>query len=245
MVLPGALAIIVGLLIGLLLFVLLVKWLSGLGRGLGMIVAVGGCAAVVGLAGLVLLRGAAVRQGHRAAVAAEQDKLAALAEAQAYAARITAHDGVATRVDGRRLEIANEIATVERSVGTSIGIGRPTLPADLLVGQAYGPPSVDELRQYADTGYVQAPLPAPEAPVAGTIPTQVHAPVAAPLVGSMRGLAGFQILLLIALLVAMIYLAYLFLDSGTRGQFTWPLRIICAIAFVGICGFLVAMSNGF
>lgn len=46
-------------------------------------------------------------------------------------------------------------------------------------------------------------------------------------------------------LAAMIYLAYLFLDAGTRGQFTWPLRIFSVVAFVGICIFLVLYGRGF
>lgn len=46
-------------------------------------------------------------------------------------------------------------------------------------------------------------------------------------------------------LAAMIYLAYLFLDAGTRGQFTWPLRVFSVVAFVGICIFLVLYGRGF
>ena len=46
-------------------------------------------------------------------------------------------------------------------------------------------------------------------------------------------------------LAAMVYLAYLFLDAGTRGQFTWPLRIFSVVAFVGICIFLVLYGRGF
>ena len=40
-----------------------------------------------------------------------------------------------------------------------------------------------------------------------------------------------------------IFLTYLFLDSGTRGHFTWPLRILTIIAFVGIC-VTIAMVGG-
>jgi hypothetical protein len=46
-------------------------------------------------------------------------------------------------------------------------------------------------------------------------------------------------------LAVMIYLAYLFLDAGTRGQFTWPLRLFAVLAFVGICVFLVLCGCGF
>jgi hypothetical protein len=45
-------------------------------------------------------------------------------------------------------------------------------------------------------------------------------------------------------LAAMIYLAYLFLDAGTRGQFTWPLRVFSVVAFVGICVLLVLYGRG-
>lgn len=46
-------------------------------------------------------------------------------------------------------------------------------------------------------------------------------------------------------LAAMVYLAYLFLDAGTRGQFTWPLRVFSVVAFVGICVLLVLYGRGF
>lgn len=32
-----------------------------------------------------------------------------------------------------------------------------------------------------------------------------------------------------------LFLTYLFFDSGTRGQFTWPLRFLSVLAFIGIC----------
>lgn len=47
-----------------------------------------------------------------------------------------------------------------------------------------------------------------------------------------------------AALAAMIYLAYLFLDAGTRGQFTWLLRLFSVVAFLAICGFLVLYGRG-
>lgn len=43
----------------------------------------------------------------------------------------------------------------------------------------------------------------------------------------------------------MIYLAYLFVDAGTRGQFTWRLRLFSAVAFVGICALLVGLGPRF
>ena len=36
----------------------------------------------------------------------------------------------------------------------------------------------------------------------------------------------------------LVYLAFVFVDSGTRGHFTWTLRIAAAVAFVGMCGAL-------
>jgi len=47
-----------------------------------------------------------------------------------------------------------------------------------------------------------------------------------------------------AALAAMIYLAYLFLDAGTRGQLTWLLRLFSVVAFLAICGFLVLYGRG-
>ncbi len=40
---------------------------------------------------------------------------------------------------------------------------------------------------------------------------------------------------------AMICLGYLFADAGTRGHFTWPLRILSAVGFVGICAAVIAL----
>jgi predicted RecB family endonuclease len=36
----------------------------------------------------------------------------------------------------------------------------------------------------------------------------------------------------------MVYLAFVFVDTVARGQFTWTLRIAAVLAFVGICGAL-------
>lgn len=56
--------------------------------------------------------------------------------------------------------------------------------------------------------------------------------------GKLSGIVGFAVGGLIIL--AFLYIGYLFLDAGTRGQFTWTLRIISIVAFFGICG-VVAM----
>ena len=42
----------------------------------------------------------------------------------------------------------------------------------------------------------------------------------------------------LVLLSILVYLAYLFVDTGTRGHFTWTLRIATVAAFVGICSAL-------
>ena len=57
--------------------------------------------------------------------------------------------------------------------------------------------------------------------------------------------SGWGMIVSAAALGVMIFLAYLFLDSGTRGQFTWPLRIFAVAAFVGICILLVTLQPGF
>ena len=49
---------------------------------------------------------------------------------------------------------------------------------------------------------------------------------------------GFAVAALIA--VAFLYIGYLFLDAGTRGQFSWTLRIASIVAFGVICA-LVAL----
>jgi hypothetical protein len=48
----------------------------------------------------------------------------------------------------------------------------------------------------------------------------------------------------VVVLGVMIFLGYLFLDSGTRGQFTWTLRIAAVVGFVGICILLLALHPG-
>lgn len=45
-------------------------------------------------------------------------------------------------------------------------------------------------------------------------------------------------------IILFLYLAYLFLDAGTRGHFTWQLRIISVVAFVGICVAIAALRGG-
>lgn len=52
----------------------------------------------------------------------------------------------------------------------------------------------------------------------------------------MRRTAG-TLLSMFALCI-LLYLAYVFVDTGTRGHFTWTLRVAAALAFVGICGAL-------
>ena len=39
-------------------------------------------------------------------------------------------------------------------------------------------------------------------------------------------------------LVVFIALAYLFVDAGTHGRYTWPLRITATAGFTGVCLFL-------
>ena len=56
--------------------------------------------------------------------------------------------------------------------------------------------------------------------------------------GKFTGIAGAAVGGLIVL--AFLYIGYLFLDAGTRGQFTWTLRFASIVAFGVICA-LVAM----
>jgi hypothetical protein len=47
-----------------------------------------------------------------------------------------------------------------------------------------------------------------------------------------------------AAIAIFLYLAYLFLDAGTRGHFTWQLRIISVLAFVAVCVAIAALRDG-
>ena len=42
---------------------------------------------------------------------------------------------------------------------------------------------------------------------------------------------------------AFLAVGYVFLDAGTRGQFTWPLRIASVVAFAAICVAVAALRN--
>lgn len=64
---------------------------------------------------------------------------------------------------------------------------------------------------------------------------------AAARLGSGRSMAWFALSALAVL--SFLYLGYIFVDSGTRGQFTWPLRIISVAAFFGICAALLALRG--
>lgn len=47
---------------------------------------------------------------------------------------------------------------------------------------------------------------------------------------SAKGVAGM--LVMAFALAAFLFVGYLFLDAGTRGQFTWPLRLVSLVAFI-------------
>lgn len=42
---------------------------------------------------------------------------------------------------------------------------------------------------------------------------------------------------------AFLAVGYVFLDAGTRGQFTWPLRIVSVVAFAAICVAIAALRH--
>ena len=58
-----------------------------------------------------------------------------------------------------------------------------------------------------------------------------------------RGGIAWTLLMGVAI-AAFLYLSYLFLDAGTRGHFTWQLRVISVLAFVGICVAIAALRGG-
>ncbi|HUU82713.1 MAG TPA: hypothetical protein VM243_04335 [Phycisphaerae bacterium] len=106
-------------------------------------------------------------------------------------------------------------------------------------------PECDELRKRGSSAVARVnAVPAPRVPPAPL------ARATAPRPGGKHSLHGERLPLHWTLvsglaLAAMIYLAYLFVDSGTRGHFTWPLRIFSVLAFVAICVFLVFYGRGF
>ena len=61
--------------------------------------------------------------------------------------------------------------------------------------------------------------------------------------GATRGGIVWTLLKGVAI-AAFLYLSYLFLDAGTRGHFTWQLRVISVLAFVGICVAIAALRGG-
>lgn len=56
---------------------------------------------------------------------------------------------------------------------------------------------------------------------------------------------GFiQTFIIAGALAAFLYLAYIFLDAGTRGHFTWTLRATAVLAFGALCAALSALRDG-
>lgn len=59
--------------------------------------------------------------------------------------------------------------------------------------------------------------------------------------GMSVGIVGFAVAGLIV--VAFLYIGYLFLDAGTRGQFSWTLRIASIVAFGVICAVVALLRQ--
>ena len=59
--------------------------------------------------------------------------------------------------------------------------------------------------------------------------------------GTFAGIVGFAVAGLIV--VAFLYIGYLFLDAGTRGQFSWTLRIASIVAFGAICAVVALLRQ--
>ena len=94
----------------------------------------------------------------------------------------------------------------------------------------------DELLKFLYEHTTSAPQSQAPIPVNGSPSSKSRAPRTYR--GMSIGIAGIAVGGLIV--VAFLYIGYLFLDAGTRGQFTWTLRIISIIGFFSICG-VVAM----
>jgi hypothetical protein len=62
--------------------------------------------------------------------------------------------------------------------------------------------------------------------------------------GKLRG-DGVPWTILTALAVAaFLYVGYVFLDAGTRGHFTWSLRLVSIVVFAAICAMMAALRHG-
>ena len=73
----------------------------------------------------------------------------------------------------------------------------------------------------------------------------VEAPAPLRRLDGRKALPGFAgTVLLAGAILVLLYLGYIFLDAGTRGQFTWQLRIISVLAFIGFCAAIVALRRG-
>ena len=45
-------------------------------------------------------------------------------------------------------------------------------------------------------------------------------------------------------IAAFLYVGYVFLDAGTRGHFTWSLRLVSIVVFAAICAMMAALRHG-
>jgi hypothetical protein len=94
---------------------------------------------------------------------------------------------------------------------------------------------------------VASPPAAPKAPVATAgnprdVPRPNPGPADETLIRSVRHESGSSLVALAvsgSLLAAFLFVGYLFLDSGTRGHFTWTLRITMLVAFLAASAMLM------
>lgn len=113
-------------------------------------------------------------------------------------------------------------------------------------GPACEPPEYLQARNRARTGSAEVagppPSPTERRSSMGRVPAPARAPRDAAWLSPMLPLP-WSVISAVAL-AAMIYLGYLFLDAGTRGQFTWLLRLFAVVAFATICGALLLAGRG-
>ncbi len=59
-----------------------------------------------------------------------------------------------------------------------------------------------------------------------------------------HGIGTVWVIIMAGAVTVFLYLGYIFLDAGTRGQFTWQLRFACVLAFAAVCAIVTALQRG-
>ena len=97
----------------------------------------------------------------------------------------------------------------------------------------------DELLKFLYENTTSEPQSRAPIPVNGSQTSGSRAPQ------SYRGTIAESVVFAVAALivVAFLYIGFLFLDAGTRGQFTWTLRVVSIVAFGVICAVVALLRQ--